>query len=401
MAVYKVKLGAADGQVLERQTHGGSGEEIRRNFQSEGYYVFSVTRAFDPLSAFGLGRRIPTRRFIAFNKELRGLIRAGLPIVEGLDITLKRMREDRLKSLLVQVRRRLTHGESLSQAFAAFPGAVPRYYPALIHAGEQSGGMVESLDRFIEQEERLRKARKRFRQALTYPALLIIVAAAAMYVILTRAMPQFAALYEGGQRDLPALTRAAMGLSDWFAAYRWHTLIALAAVVIGSWLFFQTERGARLSERLLSATPLAGSLWRLHNQNIFARVMRLLIAGGVPVPQAVAITAEAVPSRALGRQLQQVHEDLMGGDSLQDALDRRAKLGDTAGELLRVGEATGSLGEMFAHIADDGEELAEDKLELISNLVAPLVLLAVGLLIAVLIVAMYLPMFGGYQSILN
>ncbi len=401
MAVYKVKLGSTDGRVFERRADGGSQAEIRRNFQSEGYYVFSVSRALDLAALLGFRRKAPAGRFIAFNKELRGLVRAGLPIVEGLDIVLKRLREDRFKAMLTQVRERLTRGESLSEAFAAQGGAVPRYYPALLHAGEQSGNLAEVLDRFIEQEQRLRKARKKFRQALTYPALLLVVAMASMYVILGRAMPQFASLYEGSQRELPGATRVVIAISDWLAAYNLYLIVGVGAATVAVFLFLQTERGASWGERVLAATPLVGALWRLQCQNIFARAMRLLIVGGIPVPQAVATVAKAVPSRSLGRQLGLAHEDLMRGESLQEALARRAKLDDTAGELLRVGEATGSLAEMFDHVAEHGEERAEDLLELITTLVAPLVLLAVGLAIAFLVIAMYLPMFGGYESLLQ
>ncbi len=399
MATFKVKLGSSEGNVLYRQTQGGSVAEVTRTFRAEGYYVFSVARTFDLAAFLGLRRKIPMKQFILFNKEFRGLVRAGLPIVEGFDILLKRMKEGRLKTLLQQVREQLTKGESLSEAFKAFREMVPSYYPALLHAGEQSGGLEEVLSRFIEQEERIRKARKKFLQTLTYPLILLLVGMASLYIILTRAMPEFAALYQSSERDLPKITELVIWVSDFLTSYHLYLITGLFALLVAFRLYGHTERGAVRLEKILARIPVVGPLWSLQNGNIFARTMRLLLGGGIPLPQSLAIMTEAVPSRVFGMALQRVHGELLRGNSFQEALERHTHLGDMTGEMVRIGEATGTLGEMLEYVAEHGEERAEDYLELISGIVAPLVLLLVGLLVSFLVVAMYLPMFGSYESL--
>lgn len=399
MAVFKVKLGSSDGAVLERQARGHSSHEVKARFQHEGYFVFSVKRTLEPANFLGFGRRVAAKPFILFNKEMRSLIKAGLPVVEGLDLLLGRMRHKRLAELITRVRDRLIQGESLSEAFAANMDMVPRYYPALLHAGEQSGNLVEVLDRFIAQEERIRKARKKFRQAMTYPTILLVAAMVALYLILTRAMPEFASLYTGAQRELPAITQVVMGASQWLTTWYLHLFVVLAIAAGASLVFLRTERGALQGERMLRRVPVVGKLWVLQNQNIFARSMRLLLAGGLPVPKALSIIAGATPSRLLGKELNQVHSELQEGKSLQAALDQHAYLTPMAGEMIRVGEATGSLDEMFEHVAEHGEEQAEDVLETVSGLIAPIMLVLIGLLIAFLVIAMYLPMFGSYEAL--
>ena len=399
MANFRVKLGSGEGAVLYRTIHGQNAQEVHQHFQKEGYYVFSVDRTVDLNTLFGFKRKVPRDKFILFNREFRGLVKAGLPIVEGLDILLRRMRPSPLYSLLVQVREQLTKGRSLSEAFQSFDDMVPRYYSALLKAGEQSGRLVEVLDRFIDQEERFRKTRKKFTQTMTYPLILLLVGLASMFIILTRALPQFTAIYTEADKELPRLTQVVVSISNFIQSYYPHILIVLVALFLFSQFYGRTRQGALVRERLLRKVPVIGRLWTLQNQNIFARTVRLLLDGGVPLPQAVAICAGAVPSRVFGQELTLVHQALVQGESLQTAMDRHTAVHETVREIVGVGEATGTLSEMLEYVAEHGEEEAGDVLERISNLIAPLVLLVIGLIIAVMVVAMYLPMFGTYDLI--
>lgn len=358
-----------------------------------------MKRNLEAADLLGTKRKLPIRKFLVFNKELRGLIRAGMPIVEGFDILLSRMAPGRQREMLVQVREALNRGESLSEAFVPFKDVIPRYYPALVHAGEQSGDLAQVLERFIAQEENLRIVRKKFRQALTYPAILLMVGIISLYIILTRAMPEFAALYSHSQDELPLATRVVMGLSNWVNAWYLPLFVGTLALAVVYHFWRRTTMGAAVSERFLRRVPVLGSMWQLHNQNIFSRCMNLLLGGGIPVPQAIASVADAVPSLAFGYELHKVHGELVQGQSLQDALDRHTRLSDMAGEMIRVGEATGTLGEMFEYVAEHGEERSEDYLEMISTLIAPLILVLIGLLISFMVAAIYMPMFGSYEKL--
>jgi len=385
--------------MVQKVAHGNSLEEVQANFVREGYFVFSIRRHMDFAEMFGLKRKISSKKFITFNKTFRGLVRAGMPITEGFEILLKGMAPSKLRTLLEAVREKLHKGQSLSEAFGDFVDIIPRYYPALLHAGEQSGGLTEVLDRFIEQEQRIRQARKRFAQALVYPAILTGVGLISMYIILTKALPQFTSLYQSTDQSLPAVTEFVMGISSWFSVWYRHLFVSLIVAAICLQVFFRTEKGGFMAERLLLRVPLVGRLLALQNQNIFSRTMRLLTQGGIPVPQALAVTAGAVPMRSLGKELHVAHQEVLGGKTLHEALEHNTGFSEDVAEMIRVGEATGNLGDMLDYLADTGEEQSEDNLEMISNLVAPLLLLLVGLMIGLLVVAMYLPMFGSYDLV--
>lgn len=399
MAVYKVKLGSADGSVAERIMRGTSANALRQDLTREGYFVFQVKPTLDTSALFGFKQQIKPKAFIIFNREFRGLIKAGLPILESLDVLLNRMKPGRLRTVIEDVREQIVKGRTLSEAFAGVNDRLPRHYPSLLRAGEQSGNLVEVLDRFIAQEERSRKARKKFRQALTYPSLLILLGVVCMYIILTRALPQFTSFYTDGDRELPMPTKVVMSVSNFLMEYHTFLIFGLLATVIGFGLFMRSDAGARKVDRMLGYVPLLGKLWRLQNRNIFARLMRLLLAGGIALPDALKACSEALPSRDLSQQLRVSIGDVMTGKTFHEALEANTNLDDNFLEMVRLGETTGALEEMLAYLAEYGEEQSEDLLELISNLVAPLVLVFIGLMITFMVLGVYLPMFGSYEAL--
>lgn len=390
MPLFIAKLATADGKHVERRLNARNSDEARRYFRDDGYFVFSIKRA----SVFlGSDKRVPLQDFLLFNRELAGLIRAGLPIVDGLGILLNKMESSGLKNMVTQIRERLIRGASLSEAFHDFQHLVPAYYPTLLHAGEQSGQLVNVLEKFINQEERKRKAIKKFRQALTYPIILLSVALVALYVILGMAMPEFTALYRGTDQELPLLTQYVITFSEALAANLPYILVGglallILAGVLSTQLFFQI-----MMEHVLFRTPVLGSIWSLHNQNSAITSLRLLLQGGLPMAQALKTLAGAVPSRLLGRQLELVWNDVLCGAELSQSLDDHVPFDPRVVEMVRIGETSGTLDEMLEHLMVYGEERLDDQLEWISGMVAPLLLLIVGGFIALLVLAMYLPMF--------
>lgn len=398
MATYTVKLGTNEGALSTRQVVGNNADEVRRRLTAEGYFVFSVKTSLNPLKMLSR-RKVPQKKFLMFNKELRGLVKAGLPITEGLDIIIARHEAGPLLTLIEDVRDKLRGGESLSEAFSHYSGLIPSYYPALLRAGEASGNLDEVLLRFIQQEERLRRTRKRFTQSLTYPAILMFAGMISVYIILTKAMPQFSAMYTNSGQELPMITNVVMGLSEWMVDWWMLVLGGIVFFVISLYIYAQTQNGACLLEKILRRIPTLGRMWSLQSQNIFSRTLRLLIIGGITLPEAIEILSSAVPSPNLRLELAEVHKNLLQGESLHNALENHAQLADIVHEMVRIGEETGTLDQMLDYLSEDGEEEAEDTLEFISNMIAPIILLFVGILIAIMVVAMYLPMFGSYDMI--
>lgn len=394
MANFRVKVGTGAGEIAERDAMGVSAKEVRNKFLDDGYFVFDVARVWSLSDFVQWGRRVSSRQFILFNREFRGLVKAGVPVVEGLQMVLDRMRPGPLRTMITEVHQRLVQGDPLSQSFRGFQNLVPPYYPALLFAGEQSGRLAEVLERFIDQESRLQRMRSKFRNALTYPGFLLIVGFFALYVILGRAMPQFAGLYRDSAQELPWSTEMVMSMGEFVSQNSAQLGLSILIALV---LFIMTVRsswGRSQLERLVWHIPLFGSLWQLQNQNAFAWTMNMLLAGGIPIPQALEIASRSAASPMIRAQLSAAREAVLTGSNLETALDEHVRFESVLGDMVRIGESTGTLDEMFAYIASNGEEHAGDRLEIISNVFAPLLLLLVGITIAALVMAMYMPMFG-------
>ncbi len=394
MANFRVKVGSGNGEVVIKEAVGPTAAVVREKFLDDGYFVFNISRNWSINDISQLGRKLSTRQFILFNREFRGLVKAGVPVVEGLKMVVERQKPGALRAMLGQVHDRLIQGDPLSQAFAGFEGLIPAYYPALLVAGEQSGRLPEVLERFISQETRMQKMRSKFRNALTYPLFLLVVGMAALYVILGRAMPQFAGLYRDSAQDLPLATEIVMALGDIVSQHAGTIGLAMLGLFALLIYVFKSGWGQQLIERVIWRIPIIGSLWRLQNQNAFAWTMNMLLAGGVPVPEAMLVAARSAASPKVRAQILAAQAAVVTGSSLVQAIDDHVEFEDVLGDMVKIGESTGTLDEMLAYVAENGEEHAGDQLELISNVFAPFLLLLVGVTIAALVMAMYLPMFG-------
>ena len=390
MPLYKAKLATSEGKIIEKRLNARNSKDVFRYFRDDGYFVFSVKKTSLLL---GAEKKVSLQSFLLFNRELAGLIRAGLPIVDGLGILLKKMEISPLKTMVSQILERLVRGASLSEAFTDFEHMIPAYFPTLLYAGEQSGQLVEVLEKFIQQEDRKRKALKKFRQALTYPIILLAVAAVALYVILGQAMPEFAKLYAGSGQDLPFLTRMVIGFSEGVAVSFPYLVVGVAVIAVFFSMFGNKDFIQTSVERVILRTPVFGKIWRLHNQNALVSSLKLLLQGGIPVAQALKTMCSAVPSRLLGTSLEKVWNDVVCGVNLSDALSSHTNLEHRVMDMIRIGETSGTLDEMLEHLISYGEEQLDDQLEWISGIIAPVLLLVVGGFIAALVLAMYLPMF--------
>ncbi|PIE89580.1 MAG: hypothetical protein CR997_10215 [Acidobacteria bacterium] len=387
MPRYTAKLSSGDGSIIYKQLHAHTAKDVFVYFREEGYFVFSVKRNFK------WEKKISLKDFLLFNRELIGLLQAGLPIVDGLAILLKKMPSSAMKSMLTQVQSKLVKGASLSESFRAFTHLIPSYYPTLVYSGEQSGQLVSVLQKFIIQEDRKRQAIKRFKQALTYPAILMAVAAVALYVILGRAMPEFTALYADSGKELPVVTQAVIVLSNYVTAYSPYLLLAIVALLFLRPLMRHGGILNASAEKLIMWLPVLGSVWRLHNQNSFISTLKLLLQGGIPMAKALKTIRTAIPSNLLSDELEKVWNDVLCGQELSAALEKHTFFESRVIEMVRIGETSGTLEDMLEHLMVYGEEKLDDHLGWVSGIIAPVILLVVGAFIALLILAMYLPMF--------
>ncbi|MCE2540346.1 MAG: type II secretion system F family protein [Acidobacteria bacterium] len=393
---FRCRLGTETGEIEERVCIADSEALLRRDLEKEGLYLLSLRRrggfAWAGASLGCVKRRPGVREFTVFNQELAALLRAGMPLLQSLDILRQRTDQPVLKTVLDDVHERVRGGSSLSDAFGSHRGLFPGVYTASILAGEKSGNLEETLRRYVSYAKVISGVRRRTLSALIYPAVLLALSGIVVAIIVVRVVPEFTSFYDSMGASLPVATRVLTGVSGFVTEFFW--LMALAAAALGGavWTWSrQPGRGAQL-DRLLLRLPFVGDVATRFATSQLARTLATLLGGGIPLVNALDVTARSVGNRHVSRNLDAIAAEVREGVALSTSLDARGIFPPVAVKMVEVGESTGALQDMLNAVADFFDEEIETTLGRFMTLIEPLLLVIMGIVIAGLLLALYWPL---------
>src|ERR1700757_3043519 len=300
MAEFVVKIADDRGRVHQHIEQGYSEAEVRDRFSSQGYLVYWVKPQGMMAGGFSLRRRRKLKQdtFLVFNQQFLTLIRAGLPILNSLELLIKRQKDQKLKTLLENVRDRVKGGELLSDAFAA-QGVVPKIYTTTLMAGEKSGNIDEVLTRYVNFQRMSMTFRKKLFVSLIYPTLLVSVVLIMVTFLFTYVVPKFAELFNSLDAKLPAITL--FMLSVGVAAQKYFPFIAIGLVLAGFvfWQWRKTDSGADQIDRVILSLPLLGDIRLKHQVATFSRMLSTLLQGGLPLVPSMETAGSSMTSRRI------------------------------------------------------------------------------------------------------
>jgi len=255
------------------------------------------------------------------------------------------------------------------------------------------------ISRWLSFQAFAQKSRRRIVEALFYPAFLVFVLCIALMVIFNVVLPRFAEMYSDGGFEMPMATQLLLDLGTFMRKTIWFQG-GLLLVFLGfvRWLMV-TDRGRRIWERILLAIPKMGDLYRMFHSSVFARTLGILLAGGLPVLQALEVIQRTTPSERMKLRLLNVAEMIRAGSALHLALGQSKMLDPLAVEMTRVGEQSSALPEMLNHVADFFDQEVEKATTVITNLIGPVLLLFMGIVVLGLLLAIYVPMFNAGNTI--
>ncbi len=319
------RVGTPDGRVFEEVITASDEASLRTDLGKRGYHLFEakrrgVARKLAMPAALGLRRRIPDQEFMAFNQELAALIKAGLPLLQALDLMLERMKNLQFRSVLADIRDRVKSGTDLSEAFAAQGDLFPRLYPSSLKAGERSGELELVLRRFIRYMKLVLDARRRVISALIYPAVLVFLSITMIAIMAIYVVPKFMSFFNELGADLPLITQIVLAVST-FASANWlPILVALVvtAVLLRSWA--RTESGGLTVDRLKIRLPLMGPVLHRFALAEFCRALSTLLAGGIPLVPAFEIAVASVGNSYARSRLEPTIQMVREGKPFYSAL---------------------------------------------------------------------------------
>jgi type IV pilus assembly protein PilC len=391
-------VGTAEGEVVEEVLKARSEDAVRRELERRGHHVFKVRRRGIAWSLRWPGtrkqRQIPPRALMVFNQELASLLKAGLPMLQAIELMCERQHEPTFKEVLGDIRRRVRNGEDLSAAVESFGDLFPPLYAPTLKAGEQSGELEGVIRRFVRYQKLVSDARRKLVSALVYPAVLIGLSVALIAVMTVYVVPKFSEFFDALSADLPVLTRMTLGLSS-FMSRNWVIILLLligAFFVVRQWS--RTEWGSLTLSRWKLRLPLLGGVFQRLAISEFCRSLSTLLAGGIPAVPALENAVGAVGNSFVRKRLEPMIGRIREGAALHLTLEESGVSPEIAIEMAKVGEETGSLDVMMSSASDFLDEEVDTQMERVLILVEPIMLVLMGLIVATLLVSVYLPLFS-------
>lgn len=357
----------------------------------------SRTDRRNPLQAFMQMEVIPTRigvRDIAlFTRQLATMVAAGIPLVRGLRGLAADSPNAGLRKITAQMADTIDTGEQLSTAMAEHPRAFSNLAVSMVKAGEAAGTLDQILDQLAIYLEKVDAIQNKVKAAMSYPVFVIIFAIAAFLFMLLKIVPTFKEIYAGLGAELPAPTRAVLYVSDWL---RGHAPLALAvALVLGLLLFLwkRSPNGRYWFDRWLVTMPVFGPIFRNAVVSRFARTFGVLMSSGLPVLQAIDHARDAAQNAYLASGITKARRDIEQGGEITNSFRQHKVLPEVVLQLMGTGEETGQLTAMLLKASDFYDRQVEAAVAGLTALIEPLLIIFVGLIVGIIVVTMFLPIF--------
>jgi type IV pilus assembly protein PilC len=338
--------------------------------------------------------RVNPRELSIFTRQFSVMIDAGLPLVQCLDILAGQQANKALAEILRGVRKTVEGGSTLANALREYPKVFDELFTNMVEAGETGGildGVLQRLSTHIEKAVKLRRAVK---SALIYPTVVVFIAGSVITLLLWKVVPIFATLFAGLEVALPLPTRIVIGLSNAVGTFALPAAIFLGLAGYGVKMFYGTPQGRLMIDRIILGLPLVGPLMRKISVGMVTRTLGTLLFSGVPMLEAMEITARTSGNAVVERAILRVRLAIEAGRTIVDPLRETGVFPNLVVQMIGVGEQTGSLDSMLQKIADFYEDEVDVAVGDLLTAMEPLIILFLGVVVGGVVISMYLPLFS-------
>ncbi len=356
--------------------------------------VVPVAGAGAPGMLSGMFGRVSTKDLQIFTRQFSTLINAGIPVVDCLKMLSEGKRDPQLKDAAQKVKSQIEQGKRLGDSMATLPLVFDRFYVNMVRAGEEAGILDGILMRLASYMEKSEKIKKQVRGALVLPGAILFVSAIVISGILIFVIPKFQEMYAGAGSELPFLTKIVVSISELFIK-RWYLVLGGMIGIpwgLASWL--KTPEGKATFDHVILKVPLFGDLIQKSSVAKLTRTLSTLLGSGVGVIEALEIAARTTGNVVIEGALLRSKESVMTGRALAAPLQKEPAIPDMVSQMIAIGEQSGTLDIMLGKIADFYEDDVENAVKALTTMIEPLLMVFLGGIIAVLVLAMYMPIFG-------
>jgi type II secretory pathway component PulF len=399
MPTFKYRAKKGSGEIVDGTIEAHSEKDAIEKLGEIGYLPIKIesdlTRAGRDGQAHsrGASARVKSRQITIFSRELASLLRSGVPILKAIDIISEQSDDARLKEILRSVHSAVRDGESFSAALSRYSAVFSPLYVAMVHAGENSGALSEALLRISEYRAKQEDMVSRFKMAAIYPVLMGVVGLGTVIFMLTFVMPRLMQVFLRIGQELPMPTQILISIST-LLRERWPVIVIAVFIALLAARGQAMTRAGRYSASMFKLKlPIFGKFMQKAELARFSRTLELLIKNGIPILKAIDIAVPVLSNDVIKNSLQQSYQDLEQGGSFGKSLKNSPFFPAFMVNLLIVGEESGRLDESLSEVASSYERDIDEAVKIMSNLLEPVMILAMGLVVGFIVVAMLLPIF--------
>ena len=405
MAVFQYVLKDTSGNRKEGEIKAGTLDTAIQTLTAQDQVIITIKEqdtSWDFLGPFldeinlsfeRLKNRIPLTNLVFFTRQLATMFAAGLTIERSVQGLAADEKHPRLKKVLNKVVQNVRQGLNLSAAFQRHPGVFNNLYIAMIKAGEVSGNLDEILDHLATYLENIDDTRRKVRSGMTYPIFMLVFMATMITAMFIWIIPTFSEVYAQLGSKLPKATQTLVALSEWISLNIGAIILFSFLFFLGIWTISKTRRGGLFIDTLILNLPVFGSLNKQSILNKFCKTFGILIGAGVPVLESTLLLSKVVDNRVYEEAILDASKDIREGYNISTALRRTEVFPSIMLQLTSTGEETGELGDLLDRAADYYYKQVNVLVDRMTTLIEPLLILAVGVVIAIMVVVTYLPVF--------
>src|SRR5215217_2298616 len=384
------------GETKKGEMEALDSEAVNARLKSLGLNPVKVRKksAFDgEITIPGMGG-VTGKDILVFTRQFATMIDAGLPLVQCLDILANQMDNASFKKVVLAIKSKVEQGSTFADALKEHPKVFDELYIQLCAAGEVGGILDTILNRLAAYREKAEKLKRKVKGAMTYPAIVILVAIGVTALLLLKVTPVFAAMFADFGSALPAPTQFVVDLSAWAEAYWLHVISIITAVVVSFTWSYRQPRGRKFWDKVFLKLPLFGPVLRKVAVARFTRTLGTMISSGVPILDALDVTAKTAGNRTVEEAIYYVRSKIAEGKNIAGPLLETKVFPSMVVQMIGVGEATGAMDTMLNKIADFYDDEVDTAVSNLTAMIEPLLMVFLGGVVGGFLIAMYLPIFS-------
>lgn len=388
------------GRVFKGELEAADEGQARIRLRSQRLVPLKLTRAEENVAAAKkIGRGVATKDLQIFTRQLSTLLASGIPIMQSLEVLAQSTASPGLRISLAEMVAEINKGRRFGEAMSEHPKVFDRFYVNMIKAGEESGNIDQILNRLAQYIEKAAKISGKVKGAMVYPIAIMCVAGLVVSGLMIFIIPKFESLFASSGQELPALTKMVVQASRAFTKYWYLIFGSVGGLVFMGLNYYRSEDGRKTVDSIAIDLPYVGDLIIKSAVARFTRTLSTLLGSGVSIMEALDISSKVVGNHVIENALLRAREAISEGKSLTVPLSKEKYIPQMVTQMIGVGEQTGAIDQMLNKVADFYEDEVDNAVGALTSLMEPLMMVFLGGIVAVIVVAMYLPIFNMAGSV--